>query len=93
MLFLTSYSNNMGSPSYFNLFRRLKCMSSKFSNPGRQIDLHSKEKEKQLTQRTSLLSVKNLPTHQKGNFASDGSQSLSIPFPNSIKKKKDESSL
>lgn len=62
-------------------------MSSKFSNPGGQIDLHRKEKEKQLTQRTSLLSVKNLPTHQKGNFASDGSQSLSIPFPNSIKKK------
>lgn len=63
-------------------------MSSKFSNLGGQIDLHGKEKEKQLTQRTSLLSVKNLPTHQKGNFASDGSQSLSIPFPNSIKKKK-----
>lgn len=62
-------------------------MSSKFSNPGGQIDLHGKEKEKQLRQRTSLLSVKNLPTHQKGNFASDGSQSLSIPFPNSIKKK------
>lgn len=77
----------MGSPSYFNLFRILKCMSSKFSNPGGQIDLHDKEKEKQLTQRTSLLSVKNLPTHQKGNFASDGSQSLSIPFPNSIKKR------